>query len=88
MCRKLLEELRTCNEQIDREPPDTEKVAILWDACVRTRIALKRLMMRVLEGKKSLDPEVREALEQFLVELPAETSPLRSQDGKSDPHGT
>lgn len=81
MCKKLLNELRDCNQEIDRELSDGEKIAILWEACLLNRKALTKLILAGLEFP-DLTPERRVAFKQFLEDTKEgiQTLPLGKKD--------
>lgn len=81
MCRQTLELLRTCNAELDKTTPIEQQVTILWEACLRTRIALKHLSKSLIEGGALSDSD-KEILEQFIQDLPAEHQPSRSPEGE------
>ena len=82
MCRELLDQLRNCNERIDHELTDKEKLDVLWEACILNRLALTEFVRAALEEEDITDTR-RAALDQFLTNTMVEDHPFfRSHDGK------
>jgi hypothetical protein len=77
MCEDTLNELRTCNAEIDEiesQLPVVERLHILEDACLRTRIALSKMGRRLMQLEQT--PQARDAWRRFLRELPDINKPF------------